>query len=122
MRLSILIMTLALATNARADTPETVVVTYSPQPGKEPAVEKLIRDHWAAVVRLHLVTGDPHLLYRDVDKDGLPIFVDILTWKSHAAPDNAPPEIEAIWAKMEAAVVKRGERRGIEFHEVQRLR
>src|SRR5262249_38751392 len=97
------------------------VVTYSPQDGREAEVEKLIKTHFATLLRLRLVTGDPHVTYRDADKDGKPIFVDILTWKSHAAPDSVPPEVQAIWQKMENAVSRRGDRRGIEFHEVQRL-
>jgi hypothetical protein len=105
-----------------ADPPETVVVTYAPRPGKESEVEGLIRGHFATVTRLRLATGDPHITYRDKDAAGRTIFVDIFTWKSHAAPDGAPPEVAAIWAKMEAAVEKRDGHRGIEIREVERLK
>jgi len=118
----ILVLLVVLSASAYADSPETVVVTYSPRDGKEADVEKLIRKHWATLVRLKLVTSDPHLLYRDKDKDGLPVLVDVLTWKTHGTPDNAPAEVEAIWSQMEAACGKRGDRAGIEFHEVERLR
>lgn len=117
-----LVMLVSGAVRAEVDPPETVVVTYSPAAGKEAEVSKLIARHWATLVRLRLVTRDAHVTYRDKDAGGKPIFVDLLTWKSHAAPDSAPPEVEKIWSAMEAAVEKRGERRGIEFHEVERLK
>jgi hypothetical protein len=110
MRTTILAALLTLfALSMFAETPETVVVTYVPQPGKAAEVQQLILEHWATLKRLDLVTADPHLLYRDGDK-----FVDVLTWKSGDIPDNAPPDVLAIWKKMNAAVVKDG----IQFHEV----
>jgi hypothetical protein len=121
----LVVLSLLLGGSARAapvDPPETVVVTYAPQPGKESEVEGLIRGHFATIARLRLATKDPHITYRDKDAAGRTIFVDILTWKSHATPDAAPPEVEAIWAQMEAAVEKRDGRRGIEIREVERLK
>ena len=125
MRIALVAFILAAAPVAAApaaDPPETVVVVYSPQAGKEAAVDDLIRLHFATVRKLRLVTADPHVTYRDKDAGGRPIFVDILTWKSHAAPDDAPAEVRAIWVKMEAACEKRDGRRGIDFHEVDLLR
>jgi len=125
MRLAIaalLLVCLPRAGAAPVDPPETVVVIYSPKAGKEADVENLIRRHFATIQRLRLVTADPHVTYRDKDETGKPILVDILTWKSHAAPDSVPAEVETIWAAMEAACEKRDARRGIAFHEVERLR
>lgn len=126
MRIPFAIVLLAFAAVAlaapAADPPETVVVIYSPRAGKEAEVDKLIRTHFATLKRLRLVTADPHVTYRDKDEGGRPIFVDILTWKSHAAPDDVPPEVQTIWTAMEAACEKRDGRRGIAFHEVERLK
>jgi len=103
---------------AAEDPPETVVVTYSPKPGREAEVERLIGEHFATVQRLGLITADPHVTYRDNDEGGKPILVDILTWKGHEIPDDAPAEVRAIWKSMEGAVETRGKRRGIALHEV----
>jgi hypothetical protein len=120
----VLSLPFALAGRAHAadDPPETVVVTYAPKPGTEADNEALVRAHFATVTKLHLVTRDAHVTYRDKDAAGRPIVVDILTWKNHAIPDNAPAELLAIWTKMEAACEKRDGHVGIAIREVQLLR
>ncbi|HEY3203340.1 MAG TPA: hypothetical protein VGL03_06730 [Thermoanaerobaculia bacterium] len=104
--------------NPPNDPPETVIVTYRAKPGSEDALEKVIRKHWATVRRLKLVTEDVHLLYRGEDEPGKTFFVNVFTWKNHDAPDNAPPEVEAVWAEMQPLVEARGGHRGIEHPEV----
>jgi len=52
------------------------------------------------------------------DDAGKVYFIEILMWKDHDKPDNAPPDVTAIWAQMEALCEKRDGHRGIEFHEV----
>lgn len=49
-------------------------------------------------------------------------FIEILTWKDHDKPDNAPPEVTSIWAQMEALCERRDGHRGIEFYEVRVIR
>jgi len=96
---------------------ETVVVTYRVRPGKEDDVARAIAEHWATVRRLGLVLPWPHLTLRGADENGAPIFLDVLAWKDHDAPDSAPAEVRAIWDRLEALCEKRGGRRGIEFPE-----
>ena len=103
---------------AADDSPETVIVTYLAKPGSEDALEKIIQKHWETLRRLKLVTADVHVLYRGEDERGKSFFVNIFTWKNHDAPDNAPPEVEAIWAQMEPLVEPRDGHPGIEHPEV----
>ena len=91
-----------VATIARADEPETVMVTVKAKPGKEAQLESVMKKHWATVKRLDLVTGDPHTLYR-TDSG---VFVDIFTWKSASIPDNAPADVLAVWKEMNEAASK----------------
>ena len=93
---------LLLAAVARADDPETVIVTARAKPGHEAQLESVMKKHWATVKRLDLVTGDEHQLLRG---DG-GVYVDIFTWKSGAIPDNPPAEILAIWKEMNGASAK----------------
>src|SRR5437764_38643 len=86
------------------DPPETVVVTYRPKAGKEKEVEGLIQKHWETIQRLGMVLPEPHLLYRGQDAKGSTFFVNIITWKTHEAPDAAPAEVTAIWRAMEESV------------------
>jgi hypothetical protein len=100
------------------DPPETVVVTYRPKAGKEAELEALIQRHWKTISGLGMVLPEPHLLFRGQDGNGATFFVNIITWKTHAAPDSASPEVEAIWTAMQADIERRDCRRGIEFDEV----
>ena len=91
----LLFVLLLLAATARADEPETVIVTVKAKPGREAQLEAVMKKHWATVKRLDLATQDPHTLYRAGST-----FIDIFTWKSASIPDNAPAEILAIWKEM----------------------
>jgi|SRR5579872_1924798 len=93
---------LALATlcNAQqppADPPETVMATFRVRSGKEAEFAKALEQAWPSYRRAGMVSNKPHLVVQDVDETGAPYFVEILTWKSHHAPDQAPAEIRALW-------------------------
>lgn len=90
------------AAAARAAEPETVMVTVKAKPGQEAQLEAVMKKHWATVKRLDLVTSDPHTLYRTAGGT----FVDIFTWKSGEIPDNAPPDVLAVWKEMNEAATK----------------
>ena len=96
---------------------ETVVVTYRVRPGKEEDLARALAEHWTTVRRLGLVLPWPHLTLQGADENGAPIFLDVLAWKDHDAPDSAPPEVRAIWDRLEALCEKRAGRPGIEFPE-----
>lgn len=98
---------------------ETVLVTHRVRAGKEAEYAALLARQWATLRRLHMVLPRPHVILRGTDETGGTIFVEVLTWKDHETPDNAPAEVEAIWAQLEALAEKRAGRRGIEFPEFQ---
>jgi hypothetical protein len=113
----ITITTVAAAEND----PETVLVTYHVKSGKTDELAKLIDRTWATYQRLGLVFDQPHLVMRGTEKGG-DFFAEILPWKSHSAPDNAPAEVHALWDEMQTLCEKRGGREGIEIPEVQIVR
>jgi hypothetical protein len=96
---------------------ETVLVTHRVQEGKEKEYAKLLELEWSTLRRLGMVLERPHVVLRGTDESGRTIFVEVLTWRDHDAPDNAPPEVEQIWKELEARVEKRLGHRGIEFPE-----
>ncbi len=96
---------------------ETVLSTFRPQAGKEDELLKTMNQNWATLRRLGLVLAEPHLMLRGKDDSGKTIFVEILTWRDHEAPDHVPPEVQAIWKQLQTLVEDRGGHRGIEFPE-----
>lgn len=93
---------LLFAAIARADEPETVMVTAKAKPGHEAQLESVLKKHWATIKRLDLVTTDEHQLFRS---DG-GVYIDIFTWKSGAIPDNPPAEVLGVWKEMNDAAAK----------------
>jgi hypothetical protein len=106
---------------AGEDDPETVLVTYHVKEGKADALAQLIDRTWATYQRLELVFDQPHLVMRGREKAGA-FFAEILPWKSHSAPDDAPAEVHALWDEMQTLCEKRGGRDGIEIPEIEILR
>lgn len=101
--------------------PETVLVTYHVKAGKADDLAKLIDRTSATYQRLGLVFDKPHLVMRGKEKGGI-FMAEILPWKSHSAPDNAPKEVHALWDEMQKLCGPRGDRDGIEIPEVQVVR
>ena len=79
-----------------------------------------IREAEAVYDKLNALTG-PRSLYRAADETGGVAYVEIFTWRSGDIPDNAPPEIQAVWKKLESLAYNRKERRGIEFYAIETL-
>lgn len=114
--------TFALGSGGSPKDPETVVVTFHVREGKEADMERLLREgHWTVLRRLDLVFETPHVLVRGVESGGKPRFVEVLTWRSHEIPDNAPPEVQEIWKRMNELVEKRDGKPAIEIDEVDLL-
>jgi hypothetical protein len=109
----------SLAVCSAADDPETVISTFRVRAGKEAEFAAIHAQAWPSYRRSGLVLDSPHLVMRGKDDAGKTYFVEILTWKSHDAPDHAPKEIQAIWSKLEALCESRDGHRGIEFPEVE---
>jgi hypothetical protein len=105
-----------------AKTPETVLVTFHVRDGKEADMEKLLReDHWPLLRKLDLAFESPHVLVRCTEQGNKTCFKEILTWRDHDTPDNAPAEVEAVWKRMHDFVEKRGASPAIEIEEVDLL-
>jgi hypothetical protein len=98
--------------------PETVMATFHARPGFEAELEKLIEDHWVAGRRIGAMEPTPHLTVRGIEGDSRTFFVHIFTWRDDRIPDAAPPEILAIWTRMNALVESRDGHAGIEFVQV----
>jgi quinol monooxygenase YgiN len=108
--------------NAPKDDTETVYTTFRVKDGKEAEFRQVSEKAWAAYQKHGMVLTMPHMLLRGEDDAGKVYFIEILRWKDHDKPDNAPADVTAIWAQMEALCEKRDRHRGIEFHEVQVIR
>ena len=103
---------------SRADQPETVMVTLRAKPGGERAVADIIARHFETARQLNMLReGSAHVTLRGSDENKT-YFVDIFTWRDAAAPDAAPPAIQAIWREMNALVEPRGGRPGLEISEM----
>jgi hypothetical protein len=101
--------------------PETVLVTYHVKAGQADDLARLIDRAWATYQRLGLVFDKPHLIMRGKEKGG-EFFAEVVPWKTHSAPDNAPAEVHALWDEMQKVCEKRGGRAGIEIPEIEIVR
>ena len=97
------------------DIPETVIVTVRPKPGAEAELEQVMVKHWTTAQRLGLVLAEPHVRIQAKDAEGRPYLVEIFTWRDVDIPDNAPADIQAIWADMNRLVEARHGRPGLEI-------
>lgn len=84
---------------ALKDRPETVLVTYHVKPGMEKDFEALLNRAWKVYRSEHMVKADPHIILRDAEENSTIGYVEIFTWVSHAAPQNAPDSVKKIWAE-----------------------
>ena len=106
--------------SAKGD-PETVLVTYHVQSGKEAEFEALLSQAWVVYRRGHFVFVEPHIVVRDSEEGSKPRFVEVFTWVSRSIPAHAPDSVKAVWRQEEALCEKRGEHYGIEPVEVELL-
>jgi hypothetical protein len=107
---------------AAEDDPETVLTKFQVKRGRTDDLLRLLDRAWATYQRLGLVRDEPHLVMRGKEDDGSEFVAEILPWKTHAAPDHAPPEVHVIWDAMQNLCEKRGDHKGIEFPEVEVVR
>jgi hypothetical protein len=106
----------------RTAQPETVMVTYHVKHGAEAELSRVLADHWTATRRLQLVDSAPHVIVKTADA-GQPVdIIEVFTWRDASTPDNAPPDIQAAWAKMAPLVEPRGGHPAIEPVEVSIVR
>jgi hypothetical protein len=104
---------------AVAKDPETVLVTYHVQAGKEAEFETVLSRAWGIYRREHLVFASPHLVVRDTEDGGKTRFVEIFTWKSHAIPEHAPEAVKTVWQQEQSLCEARNGHGGIGGGEVE---
>jgi hypothetical protein len=98
--------------------PETILVTLHAKVGAEKELEQVIERHWSTARRMNLIAPEPHLTVRGSEDGSKTYFVHVFTWLDPSIPDNAPKEIQAIWADMNRLVEARGGKPGLTFEEV----
>jgi hypothetical protein len=101
--------------------PETVLVTYHVQPGKEAEFLEVLSQAWELYRREHLVFAQPHIVVQDTEDGSKPRFAEVFTWSSRSIPAHAPESVKAIGKQEESLCEKRGEHNGIEPVEVELL-
>ena len=104
---------------AAATDPETVLVTYHVEAGKEAEFETALSGAWVIYRREHLVFAKPHFVVRDTEDGGKTRFVEVFTWKSHAIPEHAPKAVKTVWQQEQSLCGARNGHGGIEIGEVQ---
>jgi hypothetical protein len=101
---------------AAAAKPETVLVTYHVQVGKEPELEAALLDAWEIYRSEHMVVSKPHVIVQENEGGGYTRFVEVFTWVK--APDHAPDRVKAMWNQEQSLCEARNGRTGIEGGEV----
>ena len=114
-------MVCAATAHARAEAPETVMITLHAKAGSEAELAQVIARHWNTVQRLKMATDAPHVTLRGTEEGTLTYFVEIFTWRDASVPDAAPKEILALWADMNRLVEKRNVKPGLTISEVSLL-
>ena len=95
--------------------PETVMVTLHVKPGSEAEMKQVLEQHWKIANAKNLVINFPHFTVRGLEEHNKTYFIDVFTWRDASIPDDAPPEIQKLWEKMNQLVESRGGHPGLEF-------
>ena len=101
--------------------PETVLVTYYVQSGKEAEFLAVLSHAWQIYRNEHLVYAEPHIIVRDTEGGDTVRFVEIFTWVNQAAQEHAPDSVKAIWKQEHSLCEERNGHSGIEGGEVEFL-
>jgi len=91
-----------------------MLVSYRVKPGKQAEFQAVLARAWQIFRSEHMVFARPHALVQVNEEGGKIRFVEIFTWVSHAAPDNAPADVKAIWAREQSLCEARDGHPGIE--------
>ena len=103
--------------------PQTVICTYRVRVDREGEFRALLMKHWPKLRELGLVTEAPSVVYRGLDAQGRPYFLEIFDWKSADRVQRAHehPEVMAIWEPMDALCETRDGLPNMEFPHVERV-
>jgi len=99
---------------------QSVIYTYRVKADCEEPFLKLLGQQWPLLLRRHLVTEVPPLVYRGLDSKQQPVVVEVFTWESRRAIGVAreTEEIVAHWKQMESCLELRGAQPALEALEV----
>ena len=101
--------------------PETVLVTYHVQPGKEVEFQEILSRVWEIYRKEHVVFAQPHVIVRVKEDGDRTRFVETFTWVSHAGPEHVPDSVKTIWEQMQSLCEARNGHDGLEGGEVELL-
>ena len=101
----------------------TSLCLYRVKAGSETAFRGLLKKHWPTLHRAGLAADEPSMIYQGTEKEGEPLFVELLTWKDQEGPDRAHelPEVMAVWEPMGKLCEPRDGRPPMEFPIVERI-
>ena len=92
--------------------PETVLVTYHVQLGKEAQLQALIAKGWKTYHSEGMVLASPHVVVREGEEGGQLRFVEIFTWAK--PPDNPSAAVRQLWQDELSLCEMRNGHNGIE--------
>jgi hypothetical protein len=101
--------------------PETVLIRYHVQRGKEGELQAALGRAWRVYRSEGLVLAEPHVLVRQTEEGQRTLLVEVFTWVSHSAPDHAPDAVKSVWAEEQSLCEARDGHAGIEGGEVELL-
>lgn len=86
---------------------QSVICSYRVRPEAEVAFRELLARHWPTLHGLGFVTGQPSVIYRQLDAP--PTYVEIFTWADGGYEQaREHPAVLAIWAPMDPLLEERG--------------
>jgi hypothetical protein len=101
---------------------ETVICTYRVRAAAEKEFLGLLGRHWDTLHRLGFVTGERALVFRSLEEDGGPTYVEIFTWVAGGfGLAHEHPDVLAIWEPMDPLLEERDGRPKWEFPHYERV-
>lgn len=99
---------------------QIVICSYRVKPEAEPEFLALLTRHWPTLHDLGFVTGEPSVIYRELDER--PTYVEIFTWAEGGYEQaREHPAVLAIWAPMDPLLEERDGREKWEFPHYERV-
>jgi hypothetical protein len=102
--------------------PQAVIVRYQVRAGSEDEFQTICAEAWQMYLRLGLIHDRPHVMLRAKDEAGATYFLELVPWKDRAITNNPPPEVGALWTRLQAVCEARQGHRAIEFPDFQVMR
>jgi hypothetical protein len=83
----------------------------------------LLARHWPTLYRVGLGADTPSTIYQGLEKEGQPIFIELLHWQDERGADRAHeiPDVMAVWEPMGRLCEAREGRPAMEFPYAERI-